>query len=218
MSHRVIAFSLYGTDPLYVRGAAENIDVAPKVYPGWIVRFYGPKESHAALEAEHPLGPYEWIDRPTPMLHEAMFWRFDSAADPNASHILFRDADSRLNPREAAATEAWIKSGKDFCILRDHPDHANWPILGGMWGIRGGLLPNIGVMISKWMQGKNNNHEKLADMRWLAEVIWPMAQFSMKHYSSVRTPHPLAEPFPHHELFIGHCGEIVPVGVNLDVA
>ena len=49
-------------------------------------------------------------------------------------HFIIRDADSRLSRRDFCAVEEWLKSGKMFHVLRDHPSHSNFPISGGLWG------------------------------------------------------------------------------------
>lgn len=196
----IIAISLYGGNPLYVRGAYENVQLAQQHYPGWKLWFYT-DNAEFKPEGEHV--------RVIPMLpskgSSGMFWRFLAAADPFAGHIIFRDSDSRLNPREAAAVEEWMREGKDFHVMRDHPHHAQWPMLGGMWGVRGNVLPDMLMRIGHWPSHVN----KLDDMRFLAKEIWPMALKSMTHHSSVETPHPDAKPFPPHGGYAGYVGEIV---------
>ena len=36
----IISFSLYGDNPMYLRGAIENIKLAKIYYPEWKCRFY----------------------------------------------------------------------------------------------------------------------------------------------------------------------------------
>jgi hypothetical protein len=60
-----------------------------------------------------------------------MFWRFLVADDPTVDRYIIRDADSRLNMREKLAIDEWIASGKKIHILRDHPNHGDFPISGG---------------------------------------------------------------------------------------
>jgi hypothetical protein len=40
-----------------------------------------------------------------------MFWRFLVADDPSVDRFIVRDADSRLNPRDALAVAEWVRSG-----------------------------------------------------------------------------------------------------------
>ena len=53
----------------------------------------------------------------------AMNWRFMPLLDPQVSHFVSRDLDSRLNAREGAAVQEWLLSDKAFHFMRDHPAH-----------------------------------------------------------------------------------------------
>ena len=46
-----------------------------------------------------------------------------------------RDLDSRFSDREFSAVEDWLRSDKDFHLMRDHIGHGT-EILGGMWGVK----------------------------------------------------------------------------------
>ena len=52
--------------------------------------------------------------------------------------------------------------------MRDHYWH-DIPILGGMWGIKGGI-PNVVEMIASF----NKEDRKGVDQKWLTEFIWPI--------------------------------------------
>jgi hypothetical protein len=208
---RYIAFSLYGTDPLYSLGMAENIRIAPEVYPGWTVVVHAGASSAGHLRGLVATG-YEMVEHPESVGHQGMFWRFKTATWPDAEYTVFRDADSRLNIREKAAVDEWVASGRGAHVMRDHPDHRFWPMLGGMWGLRAGAVPNLDQLIARWEQGA----AKLWDMRFLGLEVWPLIRENMVHHSSVPTPHPYARPFPAHPPCTGYVGEIVrpdPAGV-----
>lgn len=142
---------------------------------------------------------------------EGMFWRLFAAADERASHIIFRDADSRLNVREKAAVDAWIDSNEVMHVMRDHPHHARWAVMGGMWGIRGGVLPHIMEQILLWRQAGKGIMTRLYDQYFLASEVWPhLRHFALQHVG------PMAGgggvPFPKHEPWNGrHVGEQVQV-------
>jgi hypothetical protein len=69
------------------------------------------------------------------------FWRFSSFSSyPDYDYYLIRDTDSRLCPREIAATNQWIQSGRDYHLMRDHPYH-NVPVLAGLWGATNNVAP-----------------------------------------------------------------------------
>jgi hypothetical protein len=76
-----------------------------------------------------------------------MFWRFFTADLPDCEYVVFRDCDSRLSIREKMAVDEWIESKKSIHVMRDHPAHRipygndTLGILGGMWGIKGNVIP-----------------------------------------------------------------------------
>jgi hypothetical protein len=80
----------------------------------------------------------------------SMFWRFYACEDSDI--MISRDTDSRLSIREKLAVDEWLKSNKDFHIMRDHPYH-NALIMGGMWGCRNGILKNIKNLINEYVKG-----------------------------------------------------------------
>ena len=62
-------------------------------------------------------------------------WRFLPSIDDQVDILLVRDLDSEISDREVAAVQDFMKSKKDFHIIRDHPHH-DIQILGGTWGIK----------------------------------------------------------------------------------
>ena len=184
---KLIAYCLYGTDPLYLENMKVNEKLAQEMYQDWTVRIY------TDLDYQ-PINPKTEVARCFP--HQGtnlMFARFLAAADPEVERVIFRDADSWLSVREKAAVDEWISHGTDFHVMRDHPDHAVWPMLGGMWGVRGGVLKEMKEAIKSWP----SHTIKLDDMRFLQQQIWPMATKSLTHHSSVVTNHePSPMPFP----------------------
>ena len=199
IGRKVISFCLYGDDDLYVKGIQENAWLAGRVYPGWDVWVYTDKDITIDGATVIRCKPHRG--------HNLMFARFLPAGDPSVSYTIFRDADSRLNVREKAAVDDWMARDKAAHVMRDHADHANWPILGGMWGIRRGYFPNIAQMIGAWP----SHTEKLDDMRFLAEVVYPAIARDCVHHSSVATAIPDARPWPTHPPFDGHVGQIIRV-------
>ncbi len=89
-----------------------------------------------------------------------MFWRFYAADMDGCTHIIFRDCDSRLTMREKLAVDEWVNSDNMIHIMRDHPHHRSidennaFHILGGLWGIKGGIV-QMQSMISNFAE-KNN--------------------------------------------------------------
>ena len=55
--------------------------------------------------------------------------------------------------------------------MRDHPWH-KFPVLGGMWGVKKGVLPHMKEMISSFSQ----ENEYGTDYKFFAQVILPHIQ------------------------------------------
>jgi protein O-GlcNAc transferase len=88
--------------------------------------------------------------------------------------MIVRDTDSRISEREIYAVEEWMASGKGFHIMRDHPWH-KFPILGGMWGIRKGVIPNLKELINSF----NVQNSYGTDYQFLAAKVLPLVQNNM---------------------------------------
>jgi hypothetical protein len=168
---KVIAFSLWGENPKYTVGAVKNASIARELFPDWVCRFYigedVPKytiKELCSLDAECALmNGSGW---------NGMFWRFLAADSHDV--MISRDTDSRLGYREKAAIDEWLASDKDFHIMRDHPYHKT-EILGGMWGVRNGILKGIKDMIRDYNKGSFDDKYQV-DQNFLREVIYPMVK------------------------------------------
>ena len=155
---------------MYWIGALKNIELVNKFYPGFISRFYIDKNSRQDLIESIKGENVEVILVDSKDSFHGMFWRFWASEDPDVDIFLSRDCDSRISEREATAVNEWLKSDKDFHIMRDHPYHTV-PILGGMWGCRKGLLRDI--KISKQIEHWNKFGRKGIDQDFLGQVIYP---------------------------------------------
>lgn len=163
----VVSFSLWGTSPVYLQGAISAVGQVHEFYPGWEPRFYlgedVPQETRSALRDAGAvvlpgmnLGPWS-----------GMFWRFLAASDPEVSVMISRDVDTQILPREIAAVDEWLQSGRCLHIMRDHPKH-EMPIMGGMWGCRTEKIRNMETLIRQW--GKFDRYGR--DQEFLSRVIY----------------------------------------------
>lgn len=174
---KVISFSLWGSDLRYIEGAFANAKLAKQYYPDWELWLYCaenlPGYSQSLSGYPYSLlidSGFNVICRPIQSSPwEGLFWRFEPACNCDVDIFISRDLDSRLNPREAAAVEEWIASGKTLHTMRDHYEHIV-PILGGMWGLR--RWPEFRTYIESWITRSNLGD----DQAFLTNKIWPRLQ------------------------------------------
>lgn len=180
----VIAFSLWGKQPVYWKGAERNIELARIHYPGWQCCFYVDERSPSHLVERLSAAGGEIRMMRSKAAFDGAFWRFLPASDPDVDIVLSRDCDSRIGEREAAAVREWLGSTKNFHIMRDHPLHGA-PILAGMWGARNRILSNMDVLIAGWPRYEHMG----ADQEFLAEIVYPLVKGDAFEHSEYGTKH-----------------------------
>ena len=167
---KLITFSLWGQDPKYLVGALKNAKLAKEIYPDWVCRFYvGQSVPNPVIYQLEEMDNVQVVQRPEFGDWRGMYWRFEAASESALEAMISRDTDSRLNKREKAAVEAWLSSDKGFHIMRDHPQHG-FPVLGGMWGIKGGVLPEMTALIDGFAQQNTYG----TDYKFFAEAVLPI--------------------------------------------
>lgn len=151
---KIISLSLYGDNPKYCIGAIKNVKLQEEIYPDWICRIYYNFTVPIKYIDELKKLNVELIDMSSSNLNEfGMFWRFQVYDDKNVERFIVRDTDSRLNKREKAAVDEWIKSDKNLHIIRDHPQHGVL-ILGGTWGVKNDFRFNMSELIYGYLKDK----------------------------------------------------------------
>ncbi len=189
-----IAYSLWGSDPLYNTGILHNIAQATALYPDWqVVVCYDDSVPAVTINNIRQAGA-QTVQITNGVY--GMFWRFYVADFEDCGHVIFRDSDSRLSLRERAAVEEWIRQDSAIHIMRDHPYHQHlidgkhYHILGGMWGIKGGLL-NMTELVNDFALGKQLNYgsdqfflnyiyDRLGDSATIHDEIFSSLKFPVK--------------------------------------
>ncbi|MEO3856207.1 hypothetical protein [Acrocarpospora sp. B8E8] len=190
---KVISFSLYGSDPMYQLGAIRNLELRDEFYPGWACRFYigdsigeDVREkllAHRDVQLVPMAGePEDWF---------STSWRFRALAHDHIEAHLFRDCDSRPDAREQSAVFEWLQSGKDFHIMRDHPEHGA-KMLSGMWGCtRRGAR-----QIWELLPAEHGADYYQVDQHWLRDRVYPIARKSLMVHDEFFDFEPDRRPFP----------------------
>ena len=195
---KIISFSLWGNDPKYTIGAIRNAELSPTIYPDWICRFYiGKSTSNEIVNKLKSFEHVEVIEMDIDGDWTGMFWRFYPASEEDVDVMISRDCDSRLSEREKLAVDEWLNSDKGFHIMRDHPYHTT-VILGGMWGSKKGVIPQMKKLIDEYIKGSFWQ----VDQNFLREKIYPL----VKDNSLVHDEFFEKKPFPSNRIvdeFVG---------------
>lgn len=136
---KLVSFVLFGRQRLYTKGAIDNAHLISTIYPGFKGRFYiaddVPKEVVAEIAATNAdVVMFSRADYPGRTSH---CLRFIPCDEPGVSVVLVRDADSRINTREAAATAEWLSLGARYHVMHERVHDAKYgEVMGGMWGCR----------------------------------------------------------------------------------
>lgn len=159
-----IVFALHGKQRKYTEGFLRNLDLIPRAYgSGWAVALYYDISVPAAVirtAMALRLVALNRVDQ-TPFSHwgryPGRFWRLLALVDSDVncregSRVCFRDADSRVSAREVEAVNDWVRSGRKFHIMRDHPNHSARKMLAGMWGYR------VGAKSLSWIADETEKH------------------------------------------------------------
>jgi len=200
MGLKIVSFPLYGKSPRYLNGALENAKLMPRIYPGWQMRVFAADDVDTTdLEALGCVIERMGISH----LHSGMLWRFLPAWLEGVERVIFRDADSRIGPRESAAVMEWENSGLDAHCMHDHPHHQSLYLMSGMMGVKGNILPNI---MYPWTRYMSHLERGTSDLHLLRLYIWPHIKNSLMRHSSVPVEWEHL-PFPAHKSWRGFVGQ-----------
>lgn len=170
--NKIISISVWGNSPRYCIGAIKNAKLARELLPDWKCRIF--VDSTVPIQYTDILYSMENVEI-AEVDDEGMFgafWRFYSMFESEDNITISRDSDSRISEREVRVINEWLTSGKKFSIIRDHERHYDWPILAGMWGMKG-ILDNS--LLDKMIE-YSKNHFYTIDQIFLAKEIWPIAE------------------------------------------
>ena len=172
---KILAFSLYGQDPVYTIGAVKNALLHKKIFVDWEMRVYHnntvPKKILEQLQDNN----VTLINVGEDTGYRGSLWRFLQAGE-NIERFISRDTDSRISKRDECAVEEWIESDKNFHIIREHPIGHNWVINAGMWGCKGNVLTNLSSIMNDFLSRFDSKNNKYSDQIFLKEVVYPLTK------------------------------------------
>ena len=185
----VISFSLWGSDPRYLRGALRNLLLLPDFFPRWKARFYVDETvPHEFLDLLKELNAEVIVKPLSSNLKEKLCWRFLVSDDASVGYFLVRDVDSVFSIRESIAVYEWLNSDKWFHVIRDWWTHTDL-ILAGMWGGIAGVLPPMSGMIANY--SSKNVETPNIDQWVLRDCVWAYIRNSCYIHDRFFNPSPL---------------------------
>jgi hypothetical protein len=192
---KVFSFCLYGNRDKYCLGMLENLKLIQEHFPSWSTVIYYASDVPADILSRIQGFPRVFlkptgVEGATNMIH-----RFFAIDEDAVDTMVVRDADSRIHSRDRWAINNWLESGKMAHIVRDHPYHGAY-MMGGVWGIRKGLLPHTmtGLFESYRSHHKNAHGE---DQHFLARVIYPLIYRNALYHCHMKVgPQEVLTPIP----------------------
>lgn len=211
--------SLWSSQTRYTFGALRNAQLMPVYFSGWTLRIYIEKPREDETTIFTPV-PERIVNKLVKLSVEIMrvdaershippmMWRFLVADDMSVDLFIVRDSDCRLQERDAIVVKDWIASQTAFHCIRDHPSHAAYSILGGLWGGMPRKLHEIlPIPWRELMMGMRSDYSQ--DMAFLNSAIWPKVQnYAFCHDSVSCRKWTNSHPFPVERIGTEHLGQV----------
>lgn len=174
---KMLVYTVDGTNPRHVDGIAANAQLHHTVYPGWNMRVY--YDSSLPSNAKRVLrnNGVDLVDMSRSSVPKHA-WRLFAALDTSIGWFCSRNADTRLSSREKLAVDAWVASGREFHMMRDHPSHSAHDMLEGMWCALHDGFPDV---THNLLTHPAHNFDINT---FLHNEIWPIAQSSVLQHDS----------------------------------
>ena len=213
---KIISYSLWGRDKIYLSGMVENLKLA-ETYKGWSVRIHIAEDCPALKYLEYMgaelivMPPAETLDKTKPgwensPAHFASLWRFLPLNDPNVERMISRDSDSRLSPRCYDAVCEWENSGMLGHVIRECESHTN----GLMVGLIGSICNIHDDMPTLMAEFIRTYEDRFPDQRWVfmdnhfarIHIIEPILFSTLFHGYGTNNPLRIPQP-PECGRFVG---------------
>ena len=179
MEKKIISYALYGDKPKYNIGIIVNCLLAKKYLGGWMCRIhYDETVPKGTINFLRKLDNVELKFQNEKSINGfGMWWRMFPMDDDDVDVVISRDADSLLCERDSYALNEWLKSDKNFHVIRDHCHHRS-PIMGGTWGCRNHI--NKGIIELLFEAIKKNPEWASNDQIFLNTYVYKKMRDEMK--------------------------------------
>lgn len=211
----VFSFTLYGSNPKYVNGMIENVNIIQRSFPTWHVYIYYfdiPRWAETVLRASPNVKmiPAEFHDI------RARMERYYPIDDEDVSVMIVRDSDSRIHERDVWCIRQFLDSDKVLHMIRDHPHH-NWKIMSGLWGLKKAGVP---FKFRDTVHAYISSHKIIwcSDMDFLGDTVYPLlANRSLVHGMIRMNPNETIVEIPFPVINHDFCGQVMDYPDGSDV-
>lgn len=166
--NKIISYCLWGSTEIYNYGMLENALFAKKMFPYWMVHvYYKDNIIKSVKDALFSLKNVKMIEMKNSTNNLSnMMWRYTPAFEKD-NIVIVRDADSRLTVHDYFCIKEWLKSDKDFHIIRW--TNKWYKIAGGYWGSRNNIL----LPFQNQYKNYKSTNKFHSDTKWLQRKIYP---------------------------------------------
>lgn len=211
----VFSFTLYGSNPKYVRGMIDNVNLIQKKFPTWYTYIYYfdiPKWAETVLRESQNVKmiPAEFHDI------RARMERYYPIDEPDVAVMIVRDSDSRIHERDEWCIRQFLDSNKVLHMIRDHPHH-EWKIMSGLWGLKKAGIP---FSFRDTVHAYIRTHKIIwcSDMNFLGDTVYPLlANRSLVHGMICMSPEETVVDIPFPVVDHDFCGQVMDYPDGSDV-
>lgn len=178
------SFCLYGPEnPRYYPGMLENVYLAGKHFPDWMVYiYYAPDVTESMIN--HLSACSNVVLRPTGITGpKNMIHRFFAIDEPHVYLMMVRDADSRIHWKDRWAIREFMASQCIAHTIRDNAEHTA-RMMGGLWGLKKISGVRVRSEYENYTEDESLGHRNAHDQNFLADIIYPkVLSRLLVHYS-----------------------------------
>ena len=198
----IVAMALPASSFDHLYGVLRYGQLLPIIMKGWSLRVYL-KNSTNVPENEEVIPPA--IKRKLEMMNVEVItiderigrlspdmWHLSALMDVSIDRVLLREANTRPSDRERFAIKDWIKSETICHCIRDHPKHADAPLMANMIGVKpAAIIKILGATFINEQLNKINSSETFL------KLLWSQIYKQCRCHDSVSCKNwPSSEPFP----------------------
>lgn len=216
----VFSFCIFGSVRKYTEGVIVNAKMIAARFPTARTQVYVSDDVPADIVSQLAAMPtVRIVSVPRLRGRQNTLDRFLAIDDADCDVMFSRDADSRVNERDAVCVEEFLASSSLFHIIRDHKNH-NLPIMAGMWGLRkAAITGSMRSTVESWKL-RHDYSRYGGDQDFLRDIIYPivsscaMIHDPAHHFIGEKTVHPIRSPIVNNG-FIGNVYDFAPDGKEI---